>query len=72
MSISVSTPRMTATPAIGRPKLAKVPARITSEARGTPATPLLLSIRVSIMTIWVPKGMWTLAAWATKRAASDR
>ena len=32
----------------GRPKLVAVPSRMTREALGTPATPLLVSIRVSI------------------------
>ena len=32
-----------------------VAAITTSEARGTPATPLLGSIRVSSMATWVPK-----------------
>ena len=40
----------------GRLKVARVPARITRDARGTPATPLLVSISVSIIVICVPKG----------------
>ena len=43
-------------PSTGRLNVASVPARITSDARGTPATPLLVSISVSIMTSCVPKG----------------
>ena len=72
MSISVSTPRITAIPSIGRLKRASVPARITSDARGTPATPLLVSISVSIITSCVPNGMATSAACATNIAASDK
>jgi len=49
MSISASTPRIIATPSSGKPNVASVPERITSDARGTAATPLLVIIRVSIM-----------------------
>ena len=62
MSRSVSMPSSSATPSAGRLNVATVPARITSAARGTPATPLLVSISVSIMTSCVPNGMWTSAA----------
>src|ERR1019366_4184753 len=44
-----STPSSTAIPSLGRLKVDTVPARMMSAARGTPATPLLVSIRVSIM-----------------------
>ena len=37
-----------------------------------PATPLLVSIRVSIMSNWPPKERLTPAACATKTAASER
>ena len=72
ISINVSTPRINATPSAGRLKLATVAARITSEARGTAATPLLVSISVSIIRICVPSGKWTPAACATKIDANDR
>ena len=45
---------------------------MTREARGTAATPLLVSIRVSIIVIWVLNGKLTPAAWATKMDASAR
>ena len=72
MSISSSTPRMSVTPSSGRPYIASVPARMTSEARGTPATPLLVSISVSSIVICCPTVSSTPAAWATKTAASER
>ena len=50
MSISASAPRINATPEIGKPNVTNVPARITNDARGTAATPLLVSISVSIMS----------------------
>jgi hypothetical protein len=49
MSISASTPRMIATPSSGKPNVVRVPERITSAARGTAATPLLVIMSVSIM-----------------------
>jgi len=49
MSISVSTPRMMATPSSGRPNVARVPDSITSDARGTAATPLLVIMSASII-----------------------
>jgi len=56
MSISVSTPKISSTPSLGNPNDAAVAASTTSEARGTPATPLLVSINVSIIRICVPNG----------------
>src|SRR5262249_9112331 len=58
MSISTSTPRMTAIASSGSPNAASVPERITSDARGTPATPLLVSISVKTMRSCWPNGMW--------------
>jgi hypothetical protein len=49
MSISESTPRIIATPSRGNPNVARVPERITSDARGTAATPLLVIMSVSII-----------------------
>src|SRR6266852_5946490 len=72
ISISSSTPRMTAIPSSGRPKVASVPARITSDARGTPATPLLVSMSVISISSCVPNDKCTPAAWATKTLASDK
>ena len=46
--------------------------RITSDARGTPATPLLVSISVSSIVICWPNVSCTPAACATKTDASDR
>ena len=51
MSINSSTPRIRITPSTGSANDASVPSRITSEARGTPATPFDVSISVSSMTI---------------------
>src|SRR5579864_9186011 len=72
MSISASTPSSSATPSTGRLKVARVPARITRDARGTAATPLLVSISVNIMVICVPKERWIPAACATNIEASER
>src|SRR2546426_12842088 len=44
MSINSSMPRIARMGHSGRPNDAAVPSRITSVARGTPATPLLVSI----------------------------
>jgi hypothetical protein len=51
MSINSSTPRITAIASSGRSNDANVPAKMTKDARGTPATPLLVNINVSIMMI---------------------
>ena len=45
---------------------------MTSEARGTAATPLLVSISVSIITSCWPRPRWMPAAWATKIEATAR
>ena len=47
MSISASMPRIMNTGSVGKPNEPTVPSRITSAPRGTPATPLLVSISVS-------------------------
>ena len=49
-----------------------VPSRMTSDARGTPATPLLVSISVSSIVSCCPIVISMPAAWATKIEASDR
>ena len=72
MSIRASMPSSTATPSIGRWKVERVPVRITSAARGTPATPLLVSIKVSIISNCWPNDSRTPAACATKTEASER
>jgi len=72
MSIRASTPRMTATPSSGSPNCVSVPARITSDARGTAARPLLVSISVSIMSTWRDNGIAMPAAWATNTEARAR
>ena len=72
MSMNASTPRITATPSSGRPKVASAPDRMTSDARGTAATPLLVSISVSMMTSCWPRVRSAPAAWATNSAATDR
>ena len=72
MSISSSMPRMMNTGSTGRLNELNVPSRMTSEARGTPATPLLVSISVrSIANCW-PIDISMPAACATKIDASDR
>ena len=53
-------------------ELASVPERITSDARGTAATPLLVSISVSIMSSCCDSGMSMPAACATNTDASAR
>jgi hypothetical protein len=72
MSISSSIPRMMNTGSTGRLNEATVPSRMTSDALGTPATPLEVSIRVKTMRICWPSGMWMPAACATNTDASDR
>src|SRR5207249_3972483 len=51
---------------------ASVAARITSAARGTPATPLLVSIKINSIVICCPIVSSMFAAWATKTAVSER
>jgi len=63
---------MIATPSSGRPNVASVPERITSDARGTAATPLLVIMRVTIMRSWVVSVIGTPAACATKTDAMAR
>src|SRR5262249_10135736 len=72
MSMIWSMPRRIAAPSSGRPNCVKVAARTTSAARGTPATPLLVSISVSIMTSCWPSVIDTPASCATNTLASDR
>src|SRR5205814_4880143 len=72
ISMSASTPSNKATPSTGRLNVASVPARITKDARGTAATPLLVSISVSIIVSCVPKDRWIPAACATNIEASER
>ena len=72
MSMSSSTPMMSSTPSSGRSKLTKVPARMTCEARGMPAMPLLVSIKVRSITSCWEIVRWTPAAWATKTEATAR
>jgi hypothetical protein len=57
MSRKLSTPISRRMPASGMPKLATVAAMITSDARGTPATPLLVMSRVKSIRICCPSGM---------------
>ncbi|MNG37014.1 hypothetical protein D3C84_1242350 [compost metagenome] len=58
MSRKVSTPRISSRPASGMSKWFSVAAITTREARGTPAMPLEVSIRISSMVICVLMGMW--------------
>src|ERR1017187_4427037 len=72
MSSTASKPSRMAKPSTGRWNVVSVPTRITSAARGTPATPLLVSIRVNIITNCSPAVMCTLAACATNIDAMER
>src|SRR5882672_9104981 len=72
MSMIWSMPSRIAAPSSGRPNCVSVAARTTSAARGTPATPLLVSISVSIITSCWPIVIWTPASCATNTLASDR
>ena len=56
MSRNWSMPMISSSPASGMLKLASVAAITTSEARGTPAMPLLVSISSSSMVICCPNG----------------
>ena len=56
MSRKVSTPRISSRPASGMLNWFSVAAITTSDARGTPAMPLEVSIRISSIVIWVPIG----------------
>src|SRR5205823_2697415 len=67
-----ATPKITATPSSGSWKVANVPERITSDARGTAATPLLVSINVSTIGICCARLRWMPAACATNTAARER
>ena len=56
MSRKVSTPRISSRPASGMLNWLSVAAITTSEARGTPAMPFEVSIRISSIVICVPIG----------------
>ena len=63
MSISSSTARIMATPASpGRLKAAQPAAMMTRAARGTPATPLDVIMKVSIIRSSVGSDSWIPAA----------
>ena len=51
ISINSSIPKMAMTGHTGKPKEETVPNKIINDARGTPATPLLVSINVSPIII---------------------
>ena len=72
MSMSASTPRMTATASSGKPNIASAPERITSDALGTAATPFDVSMSVSIMSNWLPILMSMPPAWAANTLATAR
>jgi hypothetical protein len=72
MSMMASTPRIIATPSSGSPNVANVPERITSDARGTAATPLLVIMSVTIMRSCVVNVIGTPAACATNTDAMAR
>ena len=56
----------------GRPKLAQVPAMMTRVARGTPATPFDVSMKVKTITICCVRLSSILAACAIVTEASTR
>ena len=72
MSINSSMPKIKNTGSTGKSNMATVPNKITNEARGTPATPLLVSIRVSAITICCSHDNGCPAACATNTEANDR
>ena len=72
MSINSSIPKMIKIGQTGIPKDAAVPNNITKEARGTPATPLLVNIKVKTINNCCPKVKGIPAACATKIAARAR
>ena len=57
MSISASAPRIRATPSIGKSKGGERSGQNHQRARGTAATPLLVSISVSIISSCWPSVM---------------
>ena len=63
-------PMMSRMPAAGRPNIGTVAATTTSEARGTPAMPLLVTIMTRSIITCSAKPRWMPKAWAMNRAAS--
>ena len=72
ISMMASTPRITATASSGRLNIASAPERITSDARGTAATPFDVSISVSIIRICWPSVISMPPAWAANTDAMAR
>src|SRR3990172_3513515 len=72
MSMSSSMPRMMKMGQTGSPNDAAVPSNITNEARGTPATPLLVTISVSTMNSCSFQVISMPATCATNTDASER
>src|SRR3984957_13658862 len=72
MSMNASTPRINATASTGSPNTTTAPDKITNAARGTPATPLLVSMSVSIKTSCRPNDNVRPPAWAANSAATAR
>src|SRR4030095_8069285 len=72
ISISSSIPRIAMIGHAGIPKDAAVAVRITNDALGTAATPLLVSINVMQIMICSPILKCIPAAWATKIEARDK
>ncbi len=56
-------------PAAGRPNIGTVAATTTSEARGTPAMPLLVTIMTSSMVSLLGDARWMPKAWAMNSEA---
>jgi len=72
MSMMASAPSSSAIPATGKLNEASVPVSTTIADRGIPATPLLVSISVSIIISCWLTGMWIAAACAMNTEASER
>lgn len=72
ISINSSIPIIINIGSTGKPNEAAVPIKITKEALGTPATPLLVIIKVKTMVSCCPQVISIPAACATKTEARDK
>jgi len=72
MSRKWSMPMMSSRPASGSPNIGSTAATTTSDARGTPATPLLVSMSVSIINSCCESGIAMPAACAANTDATAR
>lgn len=67
-----STPISKISPASGILNWLSVAAITTIEARGTPAIPFEVNIRINSMVICSPMDKWILQAWAMKTVAKEQ